>query len=128
MIHTHAQKMVRVTALSLLPYYTASLYPMYNIFAILNTIVYYKSCFMILVFLYIVNVFLPLQSMFSISSVSIKRGQHSDQWPWPVEVLYKQETIHASLSSNKDRQLLITSVGRQEGMPTTPTTPSRVQK
>ena len=64
--------------------------------------------------------------MFPVSSVSIKRGQHSDQWPWPVEVLYKQETIHASLFSDKDRQLLIASVGRQEGMPTTPTTPSRV--
>ena len=66
--------------------------------------------------------------MFPVSSVSIKRGQHSDQWPWPVEVLYKQETVHASLSSDKDRQLLIASVGRQEGMPTTPTTPSRVRQ
>ena len=65
--------------------------------------------------------------MFSVSSVSIKRGQHSDQWPWPVEVLYKQETVYASLSSDRDRQLLIASVGRQEGMPTTPTTPSRVR-
>ena len=66
--------------------------------------------------------------MFAVSSVSIKRGQHLDQWPWPVEVLYKQETVHASLSSDKDRQLLIASVGRQEGMPTTPTTPSRVSR
>lgn len=69
-----------------------------------------------------------VQSTLSLSSVSIKRGQHSEQWPWPVEVLHKQETIHASLSSDKDRQLLIASVGRQEGMPTTPTTPSRVSE
>lgn len=71
-------------------------------------------------------VFVSLQSMYPLSTVSIKRGQHSEQWPWPVEVLHKQETVHASLSSDRDRQMLISCVGRQEGMPTTPTTPSRV--
>ena len=69
-----------------------------------------------------------LQSMYPLSTMSIKRGLHSEQWPWPVEVLHKQETIHASLSSDRDRQLLISCVGRQEGMPTTPTTPSRVSE
>ena len=61
--------------------------------------------------------FLYLQSNFPLSTVSIKKGQHSEHWPWPVEILHRQETIHASLSSEKDLINLIECVGRQEGVP-----------
>ena len=57
------------------------------------------------------------QVHFPLSAVSIKKGQHSEQWPYPVEVLHKQETIHASLFSEKDRKTLIDCVGRLEGVP-----------
>ena len=65
------------------------------------------------------NTWLTLpQIHYPLSAVSIKKGQHSEQWPYPVEVLHKQETIHASLCSEKDRKTLIDCVGRLEGVPT----------
>lgn len=44
----------------------------------------------------------------------MKKGPHSDQWPWPVEIQHKQEVIHASLSSEADQRLLVDVV---EGAP-----------
>ena len=58
-----------------------------------------------------------VQGSYPLATVSIKKGSYSDNWPWPVEILHKQETIHASLSSDKDRNSLIECVGRQEGVP-----------
>lgn len=46
--------------------------------------------------------------------MALKKGPHSDQWPWPVEIQHKQETIHASLSSEADQRLLVEAV---EGAP-----------
>lgn len=48
--------------------------------------------------------------------MSVKKGQHSDQWPWPVEIQHKQEIIHASLSSESDQRLLAdATVDRTDG-------------
>ncbi len=44
--------------------------------------------------------------------MSLKKGQHSDQWPWPVEIQNKQEIIHASLASEADQCLLADAVER----------------
>ena len=60
---------------------------------------------------------LLIQANYPLVAVSIKKGLHSDRWPYPVEVLYRQETIHASLCSEKDQRTLIECVGRQEGVP-----------
>ena len=46
--------------------------------------------------------------------MTLKKGSHSEQWPWPVEIQHKQETIHASLSSEADQRLLVEAV---EGAP-----------
>lgn len=58
-----------------------------------------------------------IQANYPLVAVSVKKGQHSEHWPYPVEVMYKQETIHASLCSEKDQKTLIECVGRQEGVP-----------
>jgi len=58
-----------------------------------------------------------IQANYPLVAVSIKKGQHSEHWPYPVEVMYKQDTIHASLCSEKDQKTLIECVGRQEGVP-----------
>jgi len=58
-----------------------------------------------------------LSANYPLVAVSVKKGQHSEHWPYPVEVMYKQETIHASLCSEKDQKTLIECVGRQEGVP-----------
>lgn len=49
--------------------------------------------------------------------MTLKKGQHSDQWPWPVEVQYRQETIHASLASEADQRLLADAVAGGGGAP-----------
>ena len=57
-----------------------------------------------------------------LSAVSMKKGQHSEEWPWPVEVQHKAEVLHASLSSEADQRLLLDIVGRLDIL-RTPTTP-----
>ena len=47
----------------------------------------------------------------------MKKGGHTEQWPWAVEILHHQETIHVSLSSFKDQTTLMECIGRQEGVP-----------
>ena len=59
----------------------------------------------------------PLQAKFPLVSTSVKKGSHTEQWPWAVEILHHQETIHASLTSFKDQNTLIECIGRQEGVP-----------
>ncbi|KAL5476258.1 hypothetical protein EMCRGX_G026181 [Ephydatia muelleri] len=54
---------------------------------------------------------LHLQANFPLAGVSIKRGEHCDTWPYPVEIHYKQETILVSLSSERDQATLISLVG-----------------
>ena len=51
-------------------------------------------------------------------SVSVKKGGHTEHWPWAVEILYQQEAIHASMATLKDQTTLIESISRQEGVPT----------
>ncbi len=58
-----------------------------------------------------------LQNSFPLASVSLKKGQHTEHWPWSVEILHRQETIHASLACERDMNSLVECVGRQEGVP-----------
>jgi hypothetical protein len=58
-----------------------------------------------------------MKARFPLSAVSVKKGSHTEQWPWGVEVLYHQETIHISLTSLRDLNTLIDCIGRQEGVP-----------
>ena len=48
--------------------------------------------------------------------MSLKKGQHSEQWPWPVVVQHRQEVIHASLASEADQRLLADAVERVGGV------------
>ena len=57
----------------------------------------------------------PFQHNCALGAMSLKRGQHSDQWPWPVEIQHKQEVIHASLASETDQRLLAEAVERVGG-------------
>lgn len=58
-----------------------------------------------------------MKAKFPLVSTSIKKGGHTEQWPWAVEILYHQETIHVSLGSFKDQTTLVECIGRQEGVP-----------
>ena len=58
-----------------------------------------------------------LQARFPLPATSIKKGSHTEQWPWAVEVYHHQETIHISLTSLRDQDTLVECVGRQEGVP-----------
>ncbi|XP_064394125.1 rho guanine nucleotide exchange factor 7-like isoform X2 [Halichondria panicea] len=58
-----------------------------------------------------------LKNSFPLASVSLKKGQHTEHWPWSVEILHRQETIHASLACERDMNCLVECVGRQEGVP-----------
>ena len=64
-----------------------------------------------------------IQNNYALNTVSLKKGMHSEQWPWPVEITYRQETIHASLFSEGDQRILLDSVMDRVEDPRTPTTP-----
>ena len=51
----------------------------------------------------------------------MKKAQHSEQWPWPVEVQHKSDVVHASLASETDQKTLMDMAGRAGTR--TPTTP-----
>lgn len=67
-------------------------------------------CFLLLPLCFIITY--P-QSNVALNTVSIKKGTHSDSWPWPVELSYGKITIHTSLLSEHDQQLLMGLVGGQ---------------
>jgi len=53
--------------------------------------------------------------------VTVRKAQHSEQWPWPVEVQHKADVVHASLASEADQRTLMDMTGRVGTK--TPTTP-----
>ena len=52
-----------------------------------------------------------LQANYPLLSVSAKKGEHSESWPYPVEVHHKSEVIHVSLASEKDQSALVDAIG-----------------
>ena len=50
-----------------------------------------------------------------LSEVVIKRGTHSESWPYPVEICHGKDTIHVSMFVDRDQNLLVDTVQLHQG-------------
>ena len=53
------------------------------------------------------------QGNLNLSTISVKKGTHSDSWPYPLEIKLGKDTIHLSLHTEKDQTTLVECIQHQ---------------